>query len=85
MSSLSKNPGFGSSANAKLCALRVNGEEQFLRLVTKAIKANHGIIRNAAEALNVHRNTLMKWINHYPSLEQARAEARLEATAAGIK
>ena len=82
-SALSKNPGLVGSGNARLSALRINGEEQFLSIVTRAIKLNHGIVVNAAEALKVHRNTLMKWINHYPLLGVALEEARIEAAIKG--
>ena len=83
MSVLSKNPGFCTSGNAKLSALRINGEERFLVLVGRAIRLNHGHVGNAATALDVHRNTLMRWINHYSVLQEARDEARIEA--AGIE
>ena len=78
-STLAKSAGFCTSGNAKLSALRVNGESQFLVLVSRAIRINHGNVGNAATALKVHRNTLMKWINHYSILEEARDEARMEA------
>jgi transcriptional regulator with PAS, ATPase and Fis domain len=78
MSVLAKQPGFTSSGNARLSALRVNGEKQFLEIVSRAIRINHGIVKNAAEALKVHRNTLMKWIDHYHELGVAVEDARIE-------
>ena len=81
MSALAKSPGFTGSGNARLSALRISNEDQFLDYVSKAIKLNHGILVNAASALKVHRNTLTKWIDYYPVLSSAIREAReAEAT-----
>ena len=78
MSALSKNAGFGTSGNPKLSALRVNGEPQFLALIAKALQLNHGNVRNAAKALRVSRNTLTKWIAHYPILQTELSAARVQ-------
>lgn len=75
---LIKIPGFAGSGNAKLSALRVSNEAAFLEWVTKAITLNDGNLSNAALAVDVHRNTMMRWINHYPSLQIAMNNARLE-------
>ena len=80
MAELTKVPGFAGSGNAKLSALRVSNEaEFFLQWVTKAITLNDGILSNAALAVDVHRNTMMRWINHYEVLQKVLNNARLEA------
>jgi hypothetical protein len=65
---VSDEPGFTSSNNPRLSALRILDEPQFIRIVSTAIANNHGVLLRVAEALKVHRNTLGRWIEMYPEL-----------------
>lgn len=73
---LAEKPGWSGSGNPKLSALRINGEPQFIAIVERALELNHGHIVNTATALKVSRNSLMRWIAFYPSLQLARDNAR---------
>lgn len=83
---LAATPGLVNSGHPQLTALRVNGEKQFLGIVARALRANSGVLVNAADALKVNRETLRKWIYHYPALQtaidEARAKAKLEGSEA---
>ena len=85
-SSLAPKPGYAGYGHPELSALRVNGTAQFLRIVKDAIRANRGVLVNAAEALKVSRDTLRKWIAHYEvlgtAIEEAREAAKAEDAAA---
>jgi sugar diacid utilization regulator len=76
---MSDEPCWGASNNPKLSALQVLDTPQFIRIVTKAIKNNNGNVGDTADALNVHRNTLGRWLDKYPEL---KAEAVTAKTAA---
>ena len=75
---LAEKPGWAGSGNPKLSALRINGEKQFIEIVERALELNAGVVAAAADALNVSRNSLMRWIAFYPSLQLARDNARLK-------
>jgi hypothetical protein len=75
-STLAPKPGFGNSGNDKLSAIRVVDEPAFIRIVVSALRKNHGIVQRTAKALRCSRNTLSKWIVHYPELHIACEEAR---------
>lgn len=76
---MSDEPGFAGSANPRLSALRILDEPQFIRIVKSALKNNKGVLLDAAEALNVHRNTLGRWINTYPELGAEVVAAKVES------
>jgi sugar diacid utilization regulator len=69
-------PGFVGSHNPQLSALRISDPDKFVKMTVAAIKLNNGNVRNAAEALKVHRNTLMRWIEKYSELKAAVAASR---------
>jgi hypothetical protein len=77
---LADNPGFTNSRHPELSALRINGPAQWKAIVIKAIHANHGVLLDAAEALEVSRSTLQSWVNHYGELAAALQEARDKAS-----
>jgi hypothetical protein len=75
MNDLAKPVGYAGSNNPRLSALRIADEPRFLVIVGEAIRLNHGIVVNAAEALKVHRNTLMRWLDNYSVLKEIRLKA----------
>lgn len=63
-------------ANPKLTGLRLANYAQFEDIIRKTIQANNGIVVNAAIALNVHRNTMYRWIGESPILRSVVSAAR---------
>jgi hypothetical protein len=72
-------PAFGTSGNAKLSALRINDEKQFLSLVARVLGEEDGNVKEAAKVLRMNRATLTRWVAHYPPLRRAVDEAREKA------
>lgn len=65
--------------NIQLAAMRIADPTRWQRRIETALRSNYGIIKNAAIALDIHRNTLQRWLDANPQLRHVVEEARTQA------